>query len=83
MRSYWAGTTFKLDRIVLSNVSDTCNGLSLVTVLIDADSGELLNLTVPATAVTNGTVTLSRNVYSAIGNVRSQSIHDIAFEIAR
>jgi hypothetical protein len=68
---------------VLSEVADTCNGLSMTVVLIDANSGELLNLNIPAVTVTNGKITLTRNVYSAIGDVRSQNIRDIAFEIAR
>ena len=82
LRSYWATTTFKLDRIVISNVSDACQGMSLTAVLLDSSSGELLNLTIPSISLNNNTITLTRNVYSAIGNVRSQNIHDIAFEIA-
>lgn len=82
LRSYWATTTFKLDRIVLSNVSDACNGMTLTAVLVDSSNGELLNLTIPSISVTNGNITLTRNVYSGIGNVRSQNIHNIAFEIA-
>lgn len=82
LRSYWATTTFKLDRIVISNVSDACQGMSLTAVLLDSSSGELLNLTIPSISLNNNTITLTRNVYSAIGNVRSQNIHNIAFEIA-
>lgn len=82
LRSYWASSTFKLDRIVISNVSDACAGMSLTAVLLDSSSGELLNLTIPSISLNNNTITLTRNVYSAIGNVRSQNIHDIAFEIA-
>lgn len=82
LRSYWATTTFKLDRIVISNVSDACLGMSLTAVLLDSNSGELLNLTIPSITLNNNTITLTRNVYSAIGNVRSQNIHNIAFEIA-
>ena len=83
LRSYWATSTFKLDRIVISNVADACDGLSLTVVLLDSNSGELLNLTIPSIALNNNTITLTRNVYTGIGNVRSQNIHDIAFEITR
>ena len=85
LRSYWTGSEFKLDRITISNVSSACNGLDLVVYLQDGTNPnpvQLLNLTVNNAQVISGTITLERTSYPSIGNVISNQIRTVAFEIA-
>lgn len=85
LRSYWTGSEFKLDQIIIRNVSNVCNGLDLVVLLMDGASpnpNTLLNLTASNVTVSSNTITLTRGSYSSIGQVISNQIRTIAFELA-
>lgn len=85
LRSYWTGAEFKLDRIIITNVSTNCNGLDLVVFLMDGASptpNELLNITAANVSVSSNTITLTRGSFSAIGQVISNQVRTVAFELA-
>lgn len=85
LRSYWTGSEFKLDQIIIKNVSTNCNGLDLVVFLMDGTSpnpNTLLNLTASNVTVSSNTITLTRSSYSSIGQVISNQIRTVAFELA-
>lgn len=86
LRSYWTGSQFKLDRILITNVSSGCNGLDLIVYLFDSSTptpNELLNITINNVVVSSGTITVSRSSNSSVGQVVSNQIRSIAFELAQ
>jgi hypothetical protein len=85
LKSYWSfdsPTGFKLDQILIKNVSTNCSNQTLTLFLLNYPSNSPLStITFNTGQITSpeGTLTINRN---QIGTVVSKEITDVAFEIS-
>jgi len=84
LRSAWsAGTSdFRVSKVLLSDVSDSCSGLYLGFDLLAADGSTLAHVEVNSLSVSGGLVTLSATDYPSFAAVRSVDVARVALEIA-
>jgi hypothetical protein len=84
LRSAWSPNTseFRVSRVLLSDVSDSCAGLYLGFDLLDADGNSLAHVEVNSLSVSSGLVTLSSTDFPGFAAVRSVDVARVAIEIA-
>lgn len=84
LRSGWdpGDGSFHVSRILLTDVSDACNGLYLGFDLLDSSGASLAHVEVNSLVVVNSAVTLSAADFPAFTSVRSVEVARVALEIA-
>ena len=84
LKSYWdfPSFSFKLDQVLMQNVSTNCSNQTLTLLLLDHSAARTLSTITFNTgqiASPEGTLTITR---SQIGSVTSDEVTDVAFEIS-
>ena len=84
LRSAWSPDTsdFRVSRVLLSDVSDSCAGLYLGFDLLDSNGESLAHVEVPSIAVSGSLVTLTATDFPSFASVRSVDVARVAMEIA-
>ena len=84
LRSAWSpnSSDFRVSRVLLSDVSDSCAGLYLGFDLLDADGNSLAHIEVNSLSVSGGLVTLAATDFPSFAAVRSVDVARVALEIA-
>jgi hypothetical protein len=82
LRSAWNDGVFTLDRLILTGVSDTCQGSYLRLILLDASGATLADIEVPSIQVVSRQAVLSASDYPIFRSIESAQLSRVVMEIA-
>jgi hypothetical protein len=82
LRSAWNAGVFSLDRLILTGMSDACEGSYFHLILLDSGGAPLADIQVPSIHVVSRQVVLSATDYPVFATIESARLSRVVMEIA-
>ncbi len=82
LRSAWNSGVFTLDRLILTGISDVCEGSLFHLILLDADGTSLADIEVPSIHVVSRQAVVSAADYPVFTSIESARLARVVMEIA-
>jgi len=82
LRSAWNAGAFTLDRLILTGVSDTCEGSFFHVILLDETGASLADIEIPALHVVSRQSVVSAADYPIFTTIESSRVSRVVMEIA-
>jgi hypothetical protein len=82
LRSSWNSGVFTLDRLILTGISDACEGSFFHLILLDADGTSLADIEVPSIHIVSRQAVVSAIDYPVFTSIESARVSRVVMEIA-
>ena len=82
LRSSWNAGVFTLDRLILTGISDACEGSFFHLILLDADGIALADIEVPSIHIVSQQSVVSATNYPVFTTIESARVSRVVMEIA-